>query len=70
VEPKWARPCVVIADCTTPKLCLSVGTCKGVHVMPASVRASHEKQANVVCGMCDCTPAQQQECAVSGSESL
>jgi hypothetical protein len=50
VEPVYASPvtaareqeaaCSVIADCSTPTLCLSVGTCKGVHVMPASVRAS------------------------------
>lgn len=32
--------CTTIADCTTPKLCLSVGTCKGYYVMPASVRES------------------------------
>lgn len=32
--------CEHIKDCTTPNLCLSVGTCKGYFVMPASVRAS------------------------------
>lgn len=32
-------PCEAITDCETPGLCLSVGTCKSVHVMPAAVRA-------------------------------
>lgn len=35
--------CQHIQDCTTPKLCLSVGTCKGYYVMPVSVRESASK---------------------------
>lgn len=43
--PKMPEPvaCKHIQDCSTPKLCLSVGTCKGYYVMPASVRESAGK---------------------------
>lgn len=43
-EQMTESTCQVIADCATPSLCLSVGTCKSVHVMPASVRESAERR--------------------------
>lgn len=46
------RRCVSISDCTTPNFCLSVGTCKSVHVMPASVRASVSDIERFHCWKC------------------
>ena len=37
--PAAPAPCASLNECTTPRLCGSVGTCKGQHVLPANVRA-------------------------------